>query len=215
MDFIKGLMLGLASGAVCAAYCGPVLIPYLLSRGQNVLNNLLTIVYFMAGRLAGYLLFAAIAWAVGFAVVKNLANQGAVFGAIYISLAVLLIFYGFKGSAGDCAGGRIKSISEKLNAKNQVMLSVILGFLTGLNLCPPFLLAFTEATRTGTLCKSLLFFAAFFIGTSVYILPLAVLGLARRIKALQYIGRLAAGVMGVYYLYLGIFSLRVRLTNGG
>lgn len=214
MDFVKGLMLGLASGAVCAAYCGPILIPYLLSRGQNILNNLLTILYFMAGRLAGYLLFAAAAWAVGFAVVKNLTNQGAVFGVIYIALAVLLVFYGFRSSAGKCAGGRIKFLSEKLKAKNQVVLSVILGLLTGLNLCPPFLLAFTEAAGTGTFLKSLLFFAAFFVGTSVYILPLAVLGLARRVEGLRYVGRLAAGVMGVYYLCLGIISIRIYANVG-
>jgi hypothetical protein len=54
----------------------------------------------------------------------------------------------------------------------------------------------------------MLFFAAFFVGTSVYILPLAMLGLGRRVEALQYIGRLAAGVMGVFYLYLGILSLK-------
>ncbi len=214
MDFVKGLMLGLASGAVCAAYCGPILIPYLLSRGQNVLNNLLTILYFMAGRLAGYLLFAVAAWAVGIAVIKNLANQGAIFGIIYIVLAVLLMFYGFRGSAGDCAGGRAKLIDEKLNVKNQTVFTATLGFLTGLNLCPPFLLAFTEAARTGVLWRSLLFFAAFFVGTSVYILPLAVLGLARRIEALRYVGRLAAGVMGIYYLYLGIFNIRASFANG-
>jgi len=214
MDIIKGLMLGLASGAVCAAYCGPVLIPYLLSRGQNVLNNLLNILYFMGGRLAGYLLFAAAAWAVGFAVMKNLANQGAVFGIIYIALAILLVFYGFRSSDGGCSGGRLKFISEKLDAKNQAVFPATLGFLTGLNLCPPFLLAFTEAARTGTLWRSLLFFAAFFAGTSVYILPLAVLGLAKRIEAMRYIGRLAAGVTGVYYLFLGIFSIRV-CANGG
>ncbi len=215
MDFAKGLMLGLASGAVCAAYCGPVLVPYLLSRGQNILNNLLTILYFMAGRLAGYLLFAAAAWAVGFAVIKNLTNQGAVFGVIYIVLAVLLVFYGFRSPAGDCAGGRVKFLSEKLKTKNQAVFPATLGFLTGLNLCPPFLLAFTEAARTGTLWRSLLFFAAFFVGTSVYILPLAVLGLARRIEGLRYIGRLAAGVAGVYYLCLGILGIRVCFANGG
>jgi sulfite exporter TauE/SafE len=215
MNFLKGFMLGLASGTVCVAYCGPVLIPYLLGRGQNILRNLVTILHFMAGRLAGYLLFAIAAWAAGLAVVRNLTNQGAIFGIIYIALAVLLVFYGFKSSASDCAGGQAKLLGEKLNAKNQAVLPVILGFLTGLNLCPPFLLAFTEAARAGAIWKSLLFFAAFFVGTSVYILPLAMLGLAKRIEALRYVGRLAAGVMGVYYLYLGIFSIRMCFANGG
>ncbi len=215
MIFFKGLMLGLASGTVCAAYCGPVLIPYLFGEGQDTLKNLKIILHFMAGRFAGYLLFAVTAWAVGLAVVTNLTNQGAIFGIIYIVLAVFLMLYGFKRSAGNCAGKGTKLFSEKLNTKNQMVFAATLGFLTGLNLCPPFLLAFTEAARTGILWKSLLFFAAFFIGTSVYILPLAMLGLIRRIESLRYIGRLAAGIMGIYYLYFGILSLNGHFANGG
>ena len=201
MDFVKGLMLGLASGAVCAAYCGPILIPYLLSRGQNTLSNLLTILYFMAGRLAGYLLFAVLAWAAGMAAAASIRNEKAVFGVIYIVLAGLMIFYGFKRTGGACAVKRAGFLCS-------TAFPAVLGFLTGLNLCPPFLLAFTEAAKTGVLWRSVLFFAAFFVGTSVYILPLAMLGLGRRAEALRYIGRLAAGVMGVFYLYLGILSLK-------
>ncbi len=201
MDFVKGLMLGLSSGAVCAAYCGPILVPYLLSRGGNILSNLLTILYFMGGRLAGYLLFAVLAWAAGMAAAASIRNEKAVFGVIYIVLASLMIFYGFKKTSVDCAGKRARFLS--LTA-----FPAVLGFLTGLNLCPPFLLAFTEAARMGVLWRSMLFFAAFFVGTSVYILPLAVLGLGRRVEALRYIGRLAAGVTGVFYLYFGILSLK-------
>jgi len=208
MDFVKGLMLGLASGAVCAAYCGPILVPYLLSRGQNSLNNLLSIFNFMAGRLAGYLMFAVLAWAAGMAAAVSIKNEKAVFGIIYIVLAGAMIFYGFKRTGGDCAGKRAGFWGGRPNFNSQTAFPAVLGFLTGLNLCPPFLLAFTEAARAGVLWRSMLFFAAFFVGTSVYILPLAMLGLGRRVEALQYIGRLAAGVMGVFYLYLGILSLK-------
>ena len=197
-------MLGLASGTVCVAYCAPILVPYLLSRGGNILNNLLTILYFMAGRLAGYLMFAVLAWAAGLAAAASIRNEKAVFGVIYIVLAGAMIFYGFKGAGGECAGKK----AGLLNATNQTAFPAILGFLTGLNLCPPFLLAFTEAAKTGTLWKSVLFFAAFFVGTSVYIVPLAILGLGRRVEPLRYVGRLAAGVMGVFYLYLGIMSFK-------
>jgi sulfite exporter TauE/SafE len=201
MDFVKGLMLGLSSGAVCAAYCGPILVPYLLSRGQNTLSNLLTILYFMGGRLAGYLMFAVLAWAAGLAAAASIRNEKAVFGVIYVVLAGVMIFYGFKRTGGDCAVKRAGFLCS-------TTFPAVLGFLTGLNLCPPFLLAFTEAARTAVLWRSILFFAAFFVGTSVYILPLAMLGLGRRVEALRYIGRLAAGVMGVFYLYLGILSLK-------
>jgi sulfite exporter TauE/SafE len=208
MDFVKGLMLGLASGAVCAAYCAPILIPYLLSRGQNTLSNLLTILYFMGGRLAGYLMFAVLAWAAGMAAAASIRNEKAVFGVIYVVLAGVMIFYGFKGAGGDCAVKKAGFWGGKPNFNSQTAFPAILGFLTGLNLCPPFLLAFTEAAKTGVLWRSVSFFAAFFVGTSVYILPLTLLGLGRRAEALRYVGRLAAGVMGVFYLYLGILSLK-------
>ena len=200
--------MGLASGAVCVTYCAPLLVPYLLGRGQNVLKNLLTILYFMGGRLTGYLMFAVIAWAVGLAAASSMTNERAVFGIISIILAGLMIVYGFKSSADNCAGKKANFFSGKLNVNNQTAFPAILGFLTGLNLCPPFLLAFTEAARTEALWKSMLFFAAFFVGTSVYIIPLAMLGLTRRMEDLRYVGRLAAGVMGLYYLYSGILSLK-------
>jgi sulfite exporter TauE/SafE len=207
MIFFKGLMLGLASGVVCVTYCAPLLVPYLLSKGQNIPKNLLTILYFMGGRLTGYLMFAVMAWAVGLAAAASMTNEKAVFGIISIILAGLMIFYGFKSSPGSCAGKEVNFFGGKLN-NNQTTFPAILGFLTGLNLCPPFLLAFTEAARTEALWKSMLFFAAFFVGTSVYIIPLAMLGLTRRMEALRYVGRLAAGVMGLYYLYAGILSLK-------
>lgn len=208
MLFFKGLMLGLASGVVCVAYCAPILVPYLLGGGQNILKSLLAILYFMSGRLAGYLMFAVIAQAAGQAAAANMTHEKTVFGVIYIILAGLMIVYGSKNPADKCAGKATTFLCGKENVNNQQVFPVILGFLTGLNLCPPFLIAFTEAAQTGTLWKSMLFFAAFFVGTSVYILPMAVLGLASRIEALRYIGRMAAGVMGVYYLYLGILSLQ-------
>jgi len=48
-----------------------------------------------------------------------------------------------------------------------------------------------------------LFFAAFFVGTSLYMVPLVLTSALRRWPALQVVGRLAAGVMGLFYLYQG------------
>jgi sulfite exporter TauE/SafE len=162
----------------------------------------------MGGRLAGYLIFAVIAWTAGTAATKNITNEKVVIAGIYIVLSVLMIFYGFKRSVGKCVAKKASGWLGKLNINNQTMFVVILGLLTGLNLCPPFLIAFTEGTQAGTILGSILYFMAFFVGTSVYILPMAVLGLGSRVEALRYVGRLASGVMGIYYLYLGISSLQ-------
>jgi hypothetical protein len=83
----------------------------------------------------------------------------------------------------------------------------LLGLLTGLNLCPPFLLAFTEAAATGTLAGSLLFFLAFYATTSLFFIPLPLLGTLGRFPVVRTVGRLAAGVVGVYYVYRGLTML--------
>ena len=88
---------------------------------------------------------------------------------------------------------------------------VTLGFLTGVNVCPPFLLAFSSASQLSQLWQSLLFFAAFFIGTSIYIAALALVGLAGGCERIRIIGRLAAGVVGLFYLYSGIVSMMSAL----
>ena len=82
-----------------------------------------------------------------------------------------------------------------------------LGFLTGLNLCPPFLLAVTDAASTGSLVQSLGFFFAFFLGTSVYFLPVPFIGHFSYAESLRTIGRFAAGLMALFYLYSGAILL--------
>jgi sulfite exporter TauE/SafE len=83
----------------------------------------------------------------------------------------------------------------------------VLGFLTGLNLCPPFLLAFAVATDSGSLSRSLLFFLMFYLGTSLFFLPLPLLSFINRLQIFKTIGRMAAIVVAVYYFYSGIILL--------
>ncbi len=37
--FPEGFILGLSTGAVCVAYCGPVLLPFILGEGTTILQN--------------------------------------------------------------------------------------------------------------------------------------------------------------------------------
>lgn len=48
----------------------------------------------------------------------------------------------------------------------------ILGFLTGINVCPPFILAFSDAAFFTDIFSSILYFIAFFIGTAIYFMPI-------------------------------------------
>ena len=195
---LQGFLLGLSTGATCLAYCSPVLVPYLLGEGKSIRQTILTVSQFMLGRLFGYLLFAILAWLIG-RYVSTLTNQSELFlGIIYILLASLLLRYGLTTPSASCAG---RSLRSRIN------LPLLMGLLTGLNLCPPFLLAFAAATETPTIEHSLLFFFAFFLGTSLYFLPLPFLGTLKNYSQLKNIGKLAAALMSVFYAYTGILMI--------
>jgi len=200
---LEGFFLGLANGTVCLAYCAPVLVLFILGEGKSVARNYSLLARFLVGRLIGYLLFGLLAWAFG-SLLKNLGHQEMFFGLAYIILAVMMFFYGLSRPPELCAGKLMHHKRAGFLQQWPELLPVALGLATGLNLCPPFLLAFTGAAGSASLAKSLLFFLAFFLGTSVYFLPLPFLGTLRRFPSIQTVGRLACVVMALYYLYTGI-----------
>jgi hypothetical protein len=71
------------------------------------------------------------------------------------------------------------------------------------NLCPPFLLAFSDAAFSGSIAGSIAYFIFFFAGTSIWFLPVPVIGLFRN-KNIQTVGRMAALLVAFFYLYTGI-----------
>lgn len=203
---LQGFMLGIASGTACLAYCAPVLVPVLLGEGKNIQRNYIILGQYLGGRLGGYFLFALLAWAVGFPL-SGLQRREVVFGVVYIVLAVLLVYYGLSTHRTLCAGQILEQRSSKLAFNWPPVIPLVFGFLSGINLCPPFLLAFTEAADKATVWQSLLVFFTFFLGTSLYFLPIPLLGAFNRFDALQKVGKLAAIVVAVYYLYTGIIMI--------
>jgi hypothetical protein len=203
---VKGFLLGIASGGVCLTYCAPVLVPYLLGEARTVRANLVPVGGFLGGRLAGYMTFAVLAWLTHSLVIEHLPHQKVIFGIITVGLALLLIVYGFTGRDRHCPA-MSADVVAKPGRRGLAIMPVMLGFLTGVNVCPPFLLAFSSAAQLSQLWQSLLFFVAFFVGTSVYVAPLPLVGLAGGCERIRIIGRLAAGVVGLFYLYSGIVSM--------
>jgi len=200
---MHGLLLGLSNGTVCLAYCAPVLVPFLLGEGRNTRRNFFVVTEFLLGRLAGYLLFAILAWITSRLLLEKISRRGLVLGLVYLVLSGFLFVYGLSKTAAPCAARPLKSFLSRESIRDSGVLPPLLGFVTGLNLCPPFLLAFTGATETGSLAGSVLFFLFFFVGTSVYFLPAPFLGSLNRFKLLRTVGKLSALVIAVYYFYVG------------
>ncbi|MBN1505300.1 MAG: sulfite exporter TauE/SafE family protein [Sedimentisphaerales bacterium] len=212
MMSVSGFLLGIASGGVCLAYCAPVLVPYLLGEGRTLRANLVLVGGFLSGRLAGYMTFAVLAWFTHAVLIENLPHRKVIFGLVTVGLATLLIAYGFIGRSRNCpvaspgAAERLVARRDARSCVSTMLMPISLGFLTGVNVCPPFLLAFTSAAQLSQLWESLLFFGAFFVGTSLYVVPLPLVGLAGRHERIRIVGRLAAGVVGLFYLYSGTVS---------
>ena len=201
---MQGFLLGLSNGTVCLAYCAPVLVPYILGEGKSIRQNGFLLTRFLSGRLLGYLLIGLLAGMSNFLIAAKSPSRGLVFGGTYMILAVLLVIYGFVDMRTSCAAERSDGFLKKASARFPSFLPLFFGLFTGLTLCPPFLLAIVSAAESGSILGSVWFFLMFFLGTTLYFVPLPFMGAFRRLRVLQTIGKFAAGVIGVYYFYLGV-----------
>jgi len=201
---MQAFLLGISNGAVCIAYCAPVLIPYLFGEGKGVWQNFSVVAQFLSGRLLGYLLFGVIAWAVSQTILLTSAWRDFIIGSAEMILAVFLVLYGFFKIGTTCAVEQASRRLQKVNTWWPFMLPATIGLFTGLNFCPPFLLAFTNAAGEANLFRTLMFFFLFFLGTSIFFIPFPLIGTLRRINLLTIIGKLASGIMGIYYFYSGL-----------
>ncbi len=201
---MRGLVLGLAAGSVCLATCAPVLAPFLLAEGKTSRWNTRAVAAFLGGRLAGYILFAVLAWLVGGLLPSGERFRYWLFAGAYLALAVTLIVYGLGKIRGGCPAVEGRGRRKWSERASGCTAALLLGFFTGLNLCPPFLAAFTEAVDSGSLGGSIFFFLMFYIGTSVYFVPAPLLGLLNRFVSLRTVGQLAAVLVGSLYLFRGV-----------
>jgi sulfite exporter TauE/SafE len=228
---MEGFLLGLSNGITCVATCAPVMIPLFLGEGRRVKQNGWLLAQFLLGRLAGYLLFGLLAGITGQLLFQGGRPSGMPFGGVYLLMGSLLLLYGlgefvrlprpFSMAGGTAAPGQApapqanphfgcpvppRRVRRWMNFAPDLF-PLALGFLTGLNLCVPFIAAFTGAVGQGSLAASVFFFAMFFAGTSVFFLPILFVGAFHRMQALRTIGRFTAIFIALYYLYTGIIYL--------
>lgn len=209
------LALGLASGPACLAACGPVLVPSLLAGPSGILPNLRAVAVFLSTRLIGYLLFAVVAWQAGALTSMLVKPHPHLVGLVYLVTAVVLAWYAYAAKrkcAGACSTPKLVTIvgmdtKEPAGMKSGVAGVAMLGFLTGLNFCPPFVVAGIRAAQLGSLTGALVFFGIFFAGTSIWFVPFAGLGCVVRNVALITVARVTMALVAFYYAVLGLYMM--------
>jgi hypothetical protein len=166
---------------------------------------------FLAARLVGYLAFAAVAWYAGATLPQAWSGRRWIFGGIELLLAVALVVYAAGWPRRRCAArpgaGELVQIGERPRERKSG--AATLGFLTGINLCPPFLVAGVRAAQQASLLAALVFFVFFFVGTAVWFLPFLSLGLVRRAPAVLTVARMVAVLLAGWYLFSGASILLV------
>jgi sulfite exporter TauE/SafE len=204
---VHGFLLGLSNGTVCLATCAPLIVPYFMGEGTRVMTDFLVLALFLVGRLVGYLVFALLAGSIGVLTHPEASSLAFVFALAEILLGILMVYYGIVRPRVLCAGSVAGRLLRSTTSMWPPLFPIVAGLLTGVSLCPPFLLAITEAMSTHSLTGSVTFFLTFFIGTSIFFVPLPFIGWLRKFSAVQIVGRMTAVIVGAMYVGTGIVHL--------
>lgn len=201
---MRGLLLGLTSGANCLATCAPMLLSLLAAEAGTSRNRFGLLGFFLLGWAVAYSALGALAWRFGVAIQQWPAWNSLILCLGLMTCAVLLLWYGFR--PGPTEQKRVGRLPPCVNRRSYRTPGLALagGFVTGINPCAPVLLAFAAAAQSRALLEAITFFLWFFLGTAVYLLPLPLLGFLGRWDRLRLVARFAVGLMGAYYLYAGL-----------
>ena len=196
---MDAFLLGLSSGATCLASCAPFFMPVLAIEGGSGRAHRSGIMgLFLAGRLVSYVAVGLLAGSLG--------ALAAGFLAPAVDHALLRTGWALGGLvllAGGLAGFENHAFCRHLAAREKPSLSAFaLGIAAGLNICPPFIAAAGRAAALGTLGGAA-YFALFFVGTSVWMLPLSLIPRLRAKAAeLRAVARIAMVLLGSYFLVI-------------
>jgi sulfite exporter TauE/SafE len=203
------LILGLSSGSACLVTCGMVMFPYLMAGSAGVKKIAIDLSLFLFTRFLVYLLLATVSWYFGQAIFSNQVVRNFVPGILYIVFAIMLVWYSISNSrTKDCPAKIVTTV------ENKRLVPVVLGIVNSLGFCPALFLIITKGATQVSLAQSYLAFLAFFLGSSIWFLPLPLAGKIRKKEVLKTIGILATGLAGIIFLIKGITNIIGGLING-
>ncbi|MBT3374146.1 MAG: AmmeMemoRadiSam system radical SAM enzyme [Lentisphaerae bacterium] len=202
-QFLASFTAGLALGPSCILHCGVYHAAFLArhadpARGRNATLGVALIL----GRLSAYLLFGLLLGLVatsGLLVVQP--------WVLTLTLAVVMAVYALKPQRKKSGCGCRKKRSLVAGS------GFLLGFVTGLSPCPPFLASGLIALKSHGVSAAVFTLLAFFVGSSVYMIPVwfGIVALPQRVNArLRVVSRLLAACVAVY----ASVSLTTMLRQG-
>lgn len=193
----EGFGLGIATGLTCLTTCSSIYIPFLISQKRSIWNSSLKVLEISLGRFLAYVLFGAVA---GFTGSKISHFNREIFTAssyILISIYLIISAYRTHKHTHKCAVPKFAKFTQS---------GFLLGIITGINFCPSFLLAISDAFGKGGAISGSLLFLGFFFGTTLYLIPLIFVGGISKIKKMQVLAKYISIIVGIYFLSNGVIK---------
>lgn len=194
---VQPLLAGLSVGAFCLTYCFPFMGVVLGAEERSPGKNFAVLLEFLAGRLAGYLCFGLLVGYLGEKFNPVWLRRATDISFIVLSVALLLYLLGLVREKGFC---RTPSWLKKSPP-------VFMGFFMGINVCPPFLLSVTYVFSQHNPFYGAVYFALFFLASSLYFLPVVFLGLASKAREFRILARTSGFIVSGIFLVYGFYSL--------
>ena len=194
---LQPIFVGLSLGAFCLSYCFPFLATFIASEPRGAKDNSKLIFRFLFGRFLGYVLFGFIFGFLGEKLQSPFLTLITDLSLILISIVLILHLCGLlKENRGPCP-------SQKLQGRN----AMVMGFLMGINICPPFLLSLPYVFSLHSTWLGVIYFLIFFIASSVYFLPMIFVGMLGKIKEFQLVARLSGFICAGIFIVYGGYSI--------
>lgn len=192
----EGFLLGLAMGISCLATCAPVYAPLLALKERSWRSGIRAVLALSAGRFLAYAAFGSAAgWAGSLLPDQALARHLLVIIS-YAALSLYLLFTAFvqvRRERNHCAFGRLARYSGN---------PFLVGLLTGFSICPAFLLAISRSLDAGGIGGGFSLFVGFFVGTTLYLLPIAAVSLLTGRRWFRLAAMAASALVAAWYLWL-------------
>ncbi len=205
----EAFILGLSSGSACLATCGIVMFPFFMAGSAGMKKIAWDLSVFLLTRLLVYFTLATLSWYFGQAIFGNPLVRTIVPGILYIMFAIMLVWYSISKNHNPVCPAKIVN-----TVNNHRIVPVFLGVVNSLGFCPALFIILTKGATQGTLVQSYLAFIAFFIGSSLWFIPLPLAGRIRKKEVLTKIGILATGLAGIIFMIKGLTNLIGGLING-
>ena len=193
---IEGIILGLTLGTTCLVTCGPIYGSLILQKEGDLQSGIRTVMLISLGRFLSYAFFGVVVGYLG-TLITFLPESDYFVAISYIAVAIYMIYSAFVERR------KMKGCCNQSKMAKKAGNPFFLGLLTGVSVCPAFIGAVARGIDSGGALGGFFLFAGFFVGTTLYMIPLSFLSFFTKKKMFRVAGIAASIIVSGWFFYEG------------